>query len=150
MSAAGNEYGNCYVGVHARFIGVQPVKVQGVAAAVSRSGHEHIAVTFGRALFYLEDRAAFESFRAAFQRAERLADRVLGPVQDAFSVAEQREADWISKTGGVKPGAPKSLTAEEIRGALVLHDQGLDPDTIAGRLGLDKGKIARILNRTPT
>jgi len=149
MSAA-SEYGNCYVGVHARFTGAQPVKIQGVAAAASRSGHEHIAVTFGRALFYLEDRAAFESFRAAFQRAERLADRVLGPVQDAFTVAEQREADWLAKTGGVKPGTPKSLTAEEIRSALVLHDQGLDPDTIAGRLGLDTGKIARILNRTPT
>jgi len=40
--------------------------------------------------------------------------------------------------------------AEEIRSALVLHDQGLDPDTIAGRLGLDTDKIARILNRTPT
>jgi len=150
MSAAANEYGNCYVGVHARFIGVQPVKVQGVGAGASRSGHEHLAVTFGRALFYLEDRDAFESFRAAFQRAERLADRVLGPVQDAFTEAEQTEADWIAKTGGVKPCTPKALTAEEIRSALVLHDQGLDPDTIAGRLGLDKGKIARILNRPPT
>jgi len=109
MSAAANEYGNCYLGVHARFIGVQPVQVQGVAAAVSRSGHEHTAVMFGRALFYLEDRAAFESFRAAFQRAERLADRVLGPVQDAFTEAEQREADWIARTGGVKPGTPKPL-----------------------------------------
>jgi len=56
----------------------------------------------------------------------------------------------FAKTGGVKPGTPKALTAEEIRSALVLHDQGLDPDTIAGRLGLDTDKIARILNRTPT
>jgi len=78
MSAAANEYGNCYLGMHARFIDVQPVQVQGVAAATSRSGHEYIAVTFGRPPFYLEDREAFESFRAAFQRAERLADRVLG------------------------------------------------------------------------
>jgi len=65
-------------------------------------------------------------------------------------VAGQREADWISKTGGVKPGTPKALGAEKIRSALVLHDQGLDPDTIAGRLGLDPDKIARVLNRTPT
>jgi len=98
MSAAASEYGNCYVGVHARFIGVQPVQVQGVGAGASRSGHEHIAVTFGRALFYLEDRAAFESFRAAFQGAERLADRVLGPVQDA-SPRQSRER----RTGSPKP-----------------------------------------------
>ena len=111
MSAAASEYGNCYMGMHARFIGVQPVKVQGVAAAASRSGHEHIAVTFGRALFYLEGREAFEGFRAASQRAERLADRVLGPVQDAFTDAEQTEADWIANTGGGSSPAPRKPSA---------------------------------------
>jgi len=73
------------------------VRVHGVTTVASRTGREHLAVTVGRVLLYLEDRAALDALVDAVRRAEALA--VFGPVDDGFTRAEARERAVIAKTG---------------------------------------------------
>lgn len=99
MSAAQHRYGDCFVVAQARLVGDQPVHVQGVTAVASRTGREHLAVTIGRVLIYLEDRAALDALVTAVTRASDLADEVFGPAVDAFSAAERRARARIARTG---------------------------------------------------
>lgn len=99
MSAAKHRYGDCCVVAQARFVGDQPVHVRGITAGASRSGSEHLAVTIGRVLIYLEDRAALDALITAVTRASGLADEVFGPAVDAFSEADRRERARIARTG---------------------------------------------------
>jgi len=78
MASAEHRYGECYLAVQVRLVGDQPVRVQAVTAVASRTGSEHVAVTVGRVLFYLQDRAALEALRAAVEQAGEYADAVFG------------------------------------------------------------------------
>jgi hypothetical protein len=95
VASAEHRYGDCQVAAQARLVGDQPVPVQGVTAVASRTGREHLAVTVGRVLLYLEDRAALVD---AVRRAQALADQVFGPAEDGFTRAEARERAVIAKT----------------------------------------------------
>jgi len=75
------------------------VRVHGVTTVASRTGREHLAVTVGRVLLYLEDRAALAALVEAVRRAQALADAVFGPVDDGFARAEARERTAVAKTG---------------------------------------------------
>jgi hypothetical protein len=70
MASAEHRYGNCQVAAQARLVGDQQVRVQGVTAVASRTGKEHLSVTVGRVLLYLEDRATLAAFVEAVERAQ--------------------------------------------------------------------------------
>jgi hypothetical protein len=69
MPAAAHRYGDCHIAIQARLTGDQPVRVQGVTTVASRTGKEHLAITVGRVLLYLEDRAALNALTDAIRRA---------------------------------------------------------------------------------
>lgn len=73
-------------------------RVLAVAAASSRNGQAHIAIRVASTLIYVEDRAALESFLAAWRKAAELAERVFPPVRDGFYYAEQRERREFEKS----------------------------------------------------
>ncbi len=99
MRAPRHTYGDCYIAVTARLVGDQPIRVQGVTSIASRTRREHLAVTVGRVLLYLEDRAALDALTMAVRRAGEYADEVFGPVPDAFTQAERRDRARAAKTG---------------------------------------------------
>jgi hypothetical protein len=83
------------------------VDVYAVAGAAARSGREHVVIRYGRFLFYIEDRTAFEALHAAVGRGAELADRVFGPVEDSFSRVEQWERRRFERTGRTKSGSSR-------------------------------------------
>jgi hypothetical protein len=99
MPAAEHRYGDCVVIAQARLNGGQLVRVQGVTAMASRNRSEHLAVTVGRLLLILEDRAALNAVRDAVDRAEKLADDVFGAETDEFTWAERAERARLAKHG---------------------------------------------------
>lgn len=88
MPAYQHRLGSCDVIASARLRGDQETRVQGVTSVASPTGQEHIALRVGRVLLYLEDRDALMALCHAARRAERLADDVYGPVDDAFTPGE--------------------------------------------------------------
>lgn len=108
MSASSkSEYGECFLAVQIRLAGSQPVRVQGVTATASPNHQEHLTITIGRALFYLQDRAAFDTLRTAVKEAEGLAQRVFGPEPDAFTEAEEQERLRIAQYGAGRGRKPR-------------------------------------------
>jgi hypothetical protein len=69
-----HRYGECRVAVQARMFGDQPPRVQGVTAVASRTGKEHLAITIGRVLLYVEDRVALNALVDAFRQAQAVSD----------------------------------------------------------------------------
>jgi hypothetical protein len=69
----------------------------------SRNRSEHLAVTVGRLLLILEDRAALNAVRDAVDRAEKFADDVFGAETDEFTWAERAE---LARQRAVHPGGP--------------------------------------------
>jgi hypothetical protein len=98
MTAAEHRYGDCYIGVQVRLVGDQPIRVRGITAVASAPGREHIAVTVGRILIYLEDHAALDALAAAVEQATNLAEDVFGPVDDEITLALSRQRLAVART----------------------------------------------------
>lgn len=101
MSSVEHRFGDCYIAAQARMSGDQPINVRGVTAVASRNGREHVALTVGRVLVYLEDHAALAALSRAVREAEDLAEQVFGPGADAFDDAERTARAHAAKTGRI-------------------------------------------------
>ncbi|MDQ6874936.1 MAG: hypothetical protein M3042_07760 [Actinomycetota bacterium] len=99
MAAIEHRYGECYIVAQVRLVGDQPVAVQGVTSMASRDKREHVVITVGRVLIYLEDRGALDALAEAVRRASEHADAVFGPLHDAFGQAEARARADIARKG---------------------------------------------------
>ena len=60
---------------------MQDIRVE-AAMPLAGPGHGQIAVRVGRLLVYVNDREALESFIDAWRRAEAMADKAFGPLDD--------------------------------------------------------------------
>lgn len=98
-AAANSEYGACYLAVQIRLVGGQPTRVQAVAAAADLKRQQHLAVTVGRAVFYIQDWPALAALRDAVRDAAEVAEQIFGPEPDAFTEAEEHDRMLIARYG---------------------------------------------------
>jgi len=73
--------------------------VTAVTGQAARDGKPQIRVSFGRILFYLEDRASLMALTAAVDRANELSERVFGPSEDERWHRTESVRRQVARTG---------------------------------------------------
>lgn len=75
--------------------------VTAVTGQAARDGKPQIRVSFGRILFYLEDRASLIVLTAAIDRANELAPKVFGPAEDERWTYAEAVRRQVARTGAL-------------------------------------------------